>query len=72
MDQRIKAVAGGNFGMGLANRRREGLQTVAETVDCRAHVRVALETTAIVERLRRVVRNLGSDGLCGNDSLDGS
>ncbi len=64
-------MARSNFGMGLEIRRRERIQVVTETLDSGADFRVVEQAEEIVKRLRRLMRNERSDGLCGDDSLDG-
>ncbi len=63
-------MARSDFGMGLEIRRRERIQVIAETLDSRADIWLVIEATQIVERLRSPLRNVGGDGLCGNDSLN--
>jgi hypothetical protein len=70
MDKRVTEMARGDFGMGVEIRRQERFQIVTEAVDSRANIWMVEQAEEIVERLRRVMRNKRSDGLCRNDSLD--
>ena len=64
-------MARSHFGMGFEIRRRERIQITAETVDSRANLWLVEQAKKVFEGLRRVMRNIGSDDLCGDDSFDG-
>ena len=68
--QNIVTLARGQVNSSQTLGRTGGVCAVAQAMDCRTNIRVALEATTVVKGLRKFVRYVGSDDSDSDDSAD--